>query len=62
LSQDVIIDGLIHEHNLIEESGTKQIPYQSGFPFDRINENANYSEAVREKSKEELRSLVGSLN
>ena len=62
LSQEVIIQNLMEEHNLSPSTNTKSTPYRSGYPVDKVPSNKSLHPAVLDQAQTALRSLVGSFD
>ena len=62
LSQQVIINDLMTEHNLTTSSITKATPYRSRYPVDKVPRQNNLPQQVRDDAEQMLRSIVGSFN
>ena len=52
----------MYDHNLSETTTTKSISHCSGFPVDKIHEDASLPQYVRQQAESALRSLIGSFN
>ena len=62
LSQKVIIQNLMTEHNLSSSSVTKPTPYRSGYPVDKVKPRKDLPQKVLDETEDMLRSIVGSFN
>lgn len=62
LSQKVIIENLMKDHNLSSTSVTKPTPYRSGYPVDKVKAKKELPKKVLAEAEDALRSMVGSFN